>query len=180
MAVAWWCLSAWRAAGSWTWVAEVGEIATCWASWWGRRVMSLALTWLRVRYHASQQRAVRFCFVFFVFYATECLILTYILWSCPAWSRQETCGLSHERVWFPESQCWFCPGLHWGPDRRRFGEELIWYHHVRTFSVYLFVLVCCQCWNVDLFICHSSNCVVNLSPDKKRVLAEAYAVLKVQ
>lgn len=27
--------------------------------------------------------------------------------------------------------------------------------------------------------CHSSNCVVNLSPDKKRVLAEAYSVLKV-
>lgn len=30
-----------------------------------------------------------------------------------------------------------------------------------------------------LIFCHSSNCVVNLSPDKKRVLAEAYSVLKV-
>nr|XP_040042491.1 arsenite methyltransferase isoform X1 [Gasterosteus aculeatus aculeatus] len=29
-----------------------------------------------------------------------------------------------------------------------------------------------------LIFCHSSNCVVNLSPDKKRVLAEAYSVLK--
>lgn len=43
-------------------------------------------------------------------------------------------------------------------------------------------VLCCSilhrlCWNVVFF--HSSNCVVNLSPDKKKVLTEAYRVLKV-
>lgn len=56
MAVAWWWRSAWRAAGSLTWVAAVGGTATCWVSWWGSRDTWPALTWLRTRYltHSAQ------------------------------------------------------------------------------------------------------------------------------
>lgn len=107
-----------------------------------------------------------------------------VLCSLLAWSGQDTCGLSHERVWLQEAQCEFCPGLHWGPNRSGFGQELIWYHHVRTpFCPFLFLFgfwMLCSFNCVEMWIfCPSSNCVVNLSPDKKRVLAEAYSLLKV-
>lgn len=59
MAVAWWCPSPWRVAGSWTWAVEAAETFTCSVSWWGRRVMSLALTWQRPRCGALPWRAVR-------------------------------------------------------------------------------------------------------------------------
>lgn len=75
------------------------------------------------------------------------------LCSLLAWSGQDTCGLSHERVWLQEAQFEFCPGFHWGPNRSGFGKELIWHHHVRTLScLFLFcfwMLFNFNCWNVD-------------------------------
>ena len=77
MAVVWWCQSAWRAAGFWTWAVEVGETATCWVSWWERRVMSLALTWLRTRY------------------CTFCITVTHQWYTVHSESIQTICLFSH-------------------------------------------------------------------------------------
>ena len=50
MDVGWWCQSAWKAAGFWTWEVAVAGTATCSVRWWERGATSPASTWPRTRY----------------------------------------------------------------------------------------------------------------------------------